>query len=178
MARFSKGKSRFPFDSLSAPAVRWREAPTATQSEKRGFGRDEQAGAYRGRGRCDRPQPRGCDPRGGGRVRHDPERLEAWRRGPSGRLRDFLLLEAQGLDGPQPAHRRANADQGIDPAQVQGGQGAEGFGRTLRSALFPGEGRGPAAPTKRLDPGLRRGADVWTARLRLTKWRLPHGVGA
>ena len=41
----------------------------------------------------------------------------------------FSCSQAQGLDRPQPAHRRADADQGIDPAQVQGRQGPQGFGR-------------------------------------------------
>src|SRR3546814_5219136 len=47
----------------------------------------------------------------------------------SGRLRHLLGFEAQGIDGPQSAYRRADDDQGIDPAQVQGGQGPEGRGQ-------------------------------------------------
>ena len=49
-------------------------------------------------------------------------------RSAAGRFRNVLGGQAQGLDRPQPAHRRADDDQGVDPAQVQGRQGPQGFG--------------------------------------------------
>ena len=37
---------------------------------------------------------------------------------------NFSVHPPQGVDRPQPAHRRADADQGDVPAQVPAGQGA------------------------------------------------------
>jgi hypothetical protein len=48
--------------------------------------------------------------------------LEARRRSAAGRVRQFLGDPAQGLDRAQPAHRRADADQGQLAAQVPPGK--------------------------------------------------------
>ena len=62
----------------------------------------------------------------------------------------FTELRARGLaprspDRTQPAHRRKDGNQGIDPAQVQGGQGAEGFAQLIN---FDPGWTGGAAPPK------------------------------
>jgi len=64
----------------------------------------------------------------------------ALKKGDEVRLVGFgtFSLEAQGIDRPQSAHRRADDDQGIDPAQVQGGQGPEGFGQLIPAGPFGG----------------------------------------
>ena len=63
-------------------------------------------------------------------------------------------FSAQGLDRPQPAHRRADADQGQHPAQVQAGQGPEGRG-SVRFTAADGAGvwTAPKAPLWALRPG-------------------------
>ena len=63
----------------------------------------------------------------------------ALKKGDEVRLVGFgtFSLQAQGLDRPQPAHRRADDDQGFDPAQVQGRQGPQGYRRPLRKEVAP-----------------------------------------
>jgi len=39
------------------------------------------------------------------------------------RLRHLTCSRRKALDGPQPAHRRADADQGIHPAKFKAGKG-------------------------------------------------------
>jgi hypothetical protein len=76
----------------------------------------------------------------------------ALKRGDEVRLVGFgtFSCSRQGVDGTQSAHRRADADPRIHPAQVQAGQGPQGCGQRVR----PGRGLAPASTPPLLTAGL------------------------